>query len=91
MAATLGKIDPFDPEVERWPEYVEWLDQYLEANDTVGEGKEATRQAVLMGPAAYRPARNLLSPAKPTEKTYEDITVLTKHCSTVPSHAQNRT
>ena len=62
---------------------MERLDQYLEANDIVGEGKQAKRRAVLisvMGPAAYKLARNLLSPAKPTEKTYEDIvTVLTKH------------
>ena len=94
MAATLGKIDPFDPEVERWPEYVERLDQYLEANDIVGEGKQAKRRAVLisvMGPAAYKLARNLLSPAKPTEKTYEDIvTVLTKHYSSVPTEVMQR-
>ena len=94
MAATLGKIDPCDPEVERWPEYVERLDQYLEANDIVGEGKEAKRRAVLisvMGPAAYKLARNLLSPVKPTEKTYEDIVaVLTKHYSPVPSEVMQR-
>ena len=44
-----------------------------------------------MGPAAYKLARNLLSPAKPTEKTYEDIvTVLTKHYSPVPTEVMQR-
>jgi len=47
----LGKIDPFDPDTEEWPEYVkrlgQWpeyvkrLGQYFEANDLVGDDKDA--------------------------------------------------
>ena len=70
---------------------MERLDQYLEANDIVGEGKQAKRRAVLisvMGPAAYKLARNLLSPAKPTEKTYEDSPDQTLQPSTHGSDAE---
>ena len=33
MAALLGRIDPFDPDQEEWPQYVECLDQYVECLD----------------------------------------------------------
>ena len=61
MAA--ARIEPFDPEVvkEEWPEYVERLGQYFEANDLTGAGHVAKRRAVMismMGPAAYKLAWN---------------------------------
>ena len=33
MAALLGKLDQFNPEQEEWPQYVEHLDQFFEANE----------------------------------------------------------
>ncbi len=89
MAALLGKIDPFDPEIEKWPEYMERLGQYFEAKDLEGGGKAAKQRArliSLMKPATYRLARSLLSPAKPSRKTFDEIVaVLTKHYSPAPS------
>jgi hypothetical protein len=73
MAAPLGKIEPFNPEAEEWPEYVERLCQYFEANDLVGDANAGKRRAMLialMGPSTYKLARNLLLPAKPSEKTF---------------------
>ena len=43
MAALLGKIDQFDPELEGWPQYVERLEQFLEANNLSGEDKVTKR------------------------------------------------
>ena len=59
MAALLGRIDPFDSEQEEWPQYVERLDQFFEANDLTGDEK-ATINGVLLflrsldqGPTSY--------------------------------------
>ena len=94
MAALLGKIEPFDPETEEWPEYVERLGQYFEANDLTGEEKAVKRRATLislMSPATYKVARSLLSPAKPSEKTFDEIVaVLAKHHNPTPSEVMQR-
>lgn len=59
MAALLGKImdgkiEPFDPDAEEWPEYVERLGQFFEANNLVGEAK-AMSNAHLVDEALYLP------------------------------------
>ena len=41
MAASLGRIDQYDPTQEQWPQYVERPEQFFEAHDTTGEGKAA--------------------------------------------------
>ena len=41
MAALLGKIDCFDPELEEWPQYVERLEQFLEANGIVASKRRS--------------------------------------------------
>ena len=83
MAAILGKIDPFDPELEESSQYVERLDQFFEANDLTGDGKATKRRATFLtvvGPGPYRLLRSLLSPAKPSDKTYDELVKkLTEH------------
>ena len=57
MAALLGKIENFDPDQEEWPQYVERLEQFFEANDLTGESKEVKRRATFLsviGPAPYK-------------------------------------
>ena len=76
MAALLGKIEQFDPEQEEWPQYVERLEQFFEANDITGEAKAAKQRATFLSvisPAPYKLLRSLLSPAKPTDKTYAEL------------------
>ena len=41
MAALLGKMEPFDSELEEWPQYVERLEKFFEANDITGDSKAA--------------------------------------------------
>ena len=67
-AATLGKIDDFDSSKE-WPQYVERLGHIFTANDIkTAEKKRAVFLAVI-GPVTYRLLHNLISPAKPGDKT----------------------
>ena len=94
MAALLGKLEPFDSDQEEWTQYVERLEQFFEANDLTGEGKAAKRRATFLsviGPAPYKLLRSLLSPAKPTDKTFEElVAVLTEHYNPRPSEVMQR-
>ena len=42
--ALLGKIEQYDPEQEEWPQYVERLEQFFEANDLTGDYKADKRR-----------------------------------------------
>ena len=94
MAAVLGKVNVFDPEHEEWPQYVERLDQFFEANDLTGDDKATKRRATFLtviGPGPYKLLRSLISPAKPTDKTYgELVKKLTEHYSPTPSEVMQR-
>ena len=76
MAAILGKIDSFEPDREEWPRYVERLDQFFEVNDLTGDDKAKKSRATfltIIRPGPYKLLRSLISPAKPTDKTYEEL------------------
>ena len=95
MAALLGKLEPFDQtDQEDWPQYIERLEQFFEANDLSGEDKAAKRRATFLsviGPGPYKLLRSLLAPAKPTDKTLDElVTVLTEHYSPRPSEVMQR-
>lgn len=94
MAGLLGKIDEFDPEQEEWPQYVERLEQFFEANGIVGEDNATKRRATFLavvGPRHYKLLRSLLTPEKPTDKTFEQLTEeLAKHYSPEPSEVMQR-
>jgi hypothetical protein len=94
MVALLGKIDAFDPELEEWPQYVERLDQFFEANDLTGDGKATKRRATFLtviGSRPYKLLRSLISPAKPSDKTYDELVKkLTEHYSPTPSEVMQR-
>lgn len=94
MAALLGKVDAFDPQHEDWPQYVERLDQFFEANDLTGDAKATKRRATFLtviGPGPYKLLRSLISPAKPTDKTYDELVQkLTEHYSPTPSEVMQR-
>ena len=91
MAVLLGRIDQFDPEQEQ---YVERLEQFFKANEITGEGKAAKWYATflsVMGPAPYQLLRSLLSPIKPTEKSFEElVAVLTAHYNPPLSEVMQR-
>ena len=89
MLATLGRVNEFDgTKGDDWPEYVERLEYFFEANgiDTA-EKKRAVFLSVI-GAATYRTLRNLVSPAKPGEKPFTEL--VEKHFKPAPSEIVER-
>ena len=94
MAVLLGRLDQFEPEQEEWPQYVERLVQFFEANDITGDNKAAKCCATFLsviGPVPYKLLRSLIAPTKPTNKTFKElVAVLTEHYSPQPSEVMQR-
>ena len=85
MAGTLGRVEEFDSNKDDWQQYVERLEHFFQANDVDGaENKRAVFLSVI-GSATYKILRNLLSPAKPGEKSYADLVDTSKHFKPAPS------
>ena len=91
MAAILGKIDEYDADKEDWQQYVERLEHFFIANSiTTAEKKRAVLVSVV-GATTYRLLRNLCTPDKPGDKTYEELVQkLTVHYKPTPSEMMER-
>ena len=89
MAGLLGKIDEFNSDLEEWPQYVERLGHFFEANGITGADNATKRRSTFLsviGPGPYKLLRSLLTPDKPSDKTFEELTaLLAKHYSPPPS------
>ena len=90
----LGHIEPFNWAAEEWPQYVERLEQFFVANDITGEDNAVKRRATFLtvvGRSAYNLLRSLITPEKPTAKTYGQLVeVLTEHYSPKPTEVMQR-
>ena len=87
----LGRVEEFDDSKEDWPQYVERVRHFFVANGI----KEAERMRAtflsLLGSATYKTLRNLMSPDKPGDKSYEELVkVLSKHFKPTPSETVER-
>ena len=70
---------------EEWPQYVERMDHFFAANGIDEAHKKSTFLAVI-GSATYTLVRNLVSPDKPGDKTYDELVVALKnHFNPMPS------
>ena len=67
----IGGMPQFEEAVEDWQSYQERLEQFIIAN-SIGEDKKVATLLTLVGPKAYKLLKNLVAPAKPSEKSYED-------------------
>uniref|UniRef100_A0AAV2KEZ7 Gag protein n=1 Tax=Knipowitschia caucasica TaxID=637954 RepID=A0AAV2KEZ7_KNICA len=77
-------MDTFDSSIEDWSIYVERFDQYCLANGIEDERKVAVLLS-LMGAKTYNLLRSLIAPAKPADKTIEEITrTLKNHLNPAP-------
>ena len=72
MSAAIRKVEPFQAGVDDWEQYAERLDQYFDANSITTAEK---KRAVLVGKETYS---NLLAPAKPVTKTFEELVAIVK-------------
>ena len=74
MSSLLGRIDEFDGTKEDWPQHFEHchVDYFFDANGITNADKKSAFMAVI-GPTTYTLVRNLVSPAKPGEKSYDEL------------------
>ena len=77
MSSLLGRIDEFDGTKEDWPQYVECVDHFFDANGITDANKKLAFLAVI-GPTTYALVRNLVSPTKPGEKSYDELVKILK-------------
>ena len=91
MATVFGKVDEFDGTKEEWTQYVELLEHFFVANDIVDAGKKRAVLLSVVGASTYALLRNLVSPAKPGEKSYSElVAVLKEHYNPTPSETVQR-
>ena len=96
MATLFGKVDAFEENAETWEHYTERLGHYFDANgigDVSGDDK-AKRRAILLsvcGSKVYKLMCDLLAPAKPKEKSYQELVKLIQdHLAPKPSEIVQR-
>ena len=83
---THGSIGEFQHTQEPWQSYVERLQQYFVANDVDAAVKQRAILLSIVGGKTYQLIRNLLGPAKPTERSFDDIVeAVRNHYQPVPS------
>ena len=48
MVGLLGRRDELNPDLKEWPQYVERLEHFFEANGTVGANNAIKRQSTIL-------------------------------------------
>jgi len=76
--ATLGQVEPFDPQVDDWVLYTERLEQFFVANGITDDAKKVAVLLTVIGGKAYALLRNLLAPTKPAGKSFETLVEVMK-------------
>ena len=83
-ARSIGHMDPFDENIEDWCTYCERLEQFFDAND-IKDPKKVSSLIIFLGPKTYKLLKSLTAPAKPAEKSYDDlIKILSGHLAPKP-------
>ncbi|CAC5364000.1 unnamed protein product [Mytilus coruscus] len=84
MAGYIGKIENFNDGIEQWTSCTERLEQYFAVNE-INNDKRVPALLSLIGGKTCALLRNLTTPDKPKDKSYEDIVkVLKEHLSPAP-------
>lgn len=80
----IGHVEPFQVGTDDWEQYVERLQEYFIANNIEGDRKRAVL-VTMIGAKAYSLLSNLMAPAKPATKTYDElVTAMTRHLKPKP-------
>ena len=87
-------IEHYDPQTEEWPEYVECVQHFFDANGLeaveTNMGKRRSTFLTLIGPTTYKVLRSLIEPSCPQDKTFEELVeVLMRRCSMIVWHAES--
>ena len=84
MSSMLGSIDPYNESEEDFDSYISRVKMYFVAND-VDDAKKVAAFFTLAGPKVFGLARDLLSPKKPEESTFDVVlNTLRKHFKPKP-------
>ena len=79
MMTSIGNLAEFHAGKEKVSDYLERVSLYFEAN-SVAEGKQVAVLLKAIGGEIYALLTNLLSPDKPRDKTFAEISsILKKH------------
>lgn len=91
MTTMIGTLLAFDVKEQTWEEYCEILEQFFEANGIDDEEKQRAILISVVGPATYKLIRNLVSPDKPSSKTFDQLkTLMKEHFNPKPSEIVQR-
>ncbi|XP_041651122.1 uncharacterized protein K02A2.6-like [Cheilinus undulatus] len=89
--ATIGTLAAFDIKNQTWEEYCEILDQFYAANQIDDGDRQRAILISVVGASTYSLMRNLLSPEKPKDKSYQQLVLLLKnHFDPKPSEIVQR-
>ena len=82
----MGQMEPYDLDKgEEWANYVERLQQFFIANKITEAERKVAVLLTVIGSKTYSLLRNLLAPAKPADKGFDEIVqVLQNHLSPKP-------
>ena len=87
----VGQLTPFDSKKSNWTEWVEVLENYIELNKIESEQEKRALLITSCGIETYQLMRNLVQPAKPKEKTFNELVkVVQDYSSPKPSEIVER-
>ena len=86
MATQLfGRLDSFDGGKDDWPLYKEQLEQYFVANKVADDDRKRAILLSACGSNTYEVIRNLVTLAKPADKSFKEICdLLREHFNPTP-------
>ena len=88
--ATIGSIGQFDSAEESWQSYVERFELFVDCNG-ISEAKKLSTLLTVMGVRTYSLLKDLITPNKPSEKTYKEIIdTISQHLHPKPSFITER-
>ena len=68
----LGAMNTFNHDTDDWSAYVKRLESFFLANE-IKDDKKATVLVTVLGTKAYSLLQNIIAPAKPASKSYEQL------------------
>jgi len=77
QSTLLIQMDPYNPDTEQWSVYTERLEQFFKANSIADEKKTAVFLTAI-GTKTYTLLRNLIAPAKSSQKNYDHLVATLK-------------
>jgi hypothetical protein len=72
MSAIFGSIEAYDVQSREFSSWLERFEEFLKINK-IAEDNKRSMFITCCGPECYNNLKTLLVPAKPSEKTYEEI------------------